>query len=193
MPRGGITGGYPVEGSTEPFGRGFASLFAGRFYGHKDPARKQLDDAEAAWIAGFVQAAERSVAAPDRSWRSVVDEGAAVDYLLLQELFKNYDAFRRSVFLTKGSDRALELGPIWDLDRSMGLDLAGSPVGVHGWITAGVGRGAGAAAAGMAGRPCALDRRERRGARRGRRRPDRRAESAQSCDEAVLSRHRGPA
>lgn len=137
VPRAGISGGYLVEGSTDRFGHGFASLFAGQFYGHKDPSRKQLDDDEAAWIASYVQASERSLAARDGSWRTVVDEPAAVDYLLLQELFKNYDAFRRSVFVTKGTDRPLELGPVWDLDRSMGLDLTGSAAGVHGWITAG--------------------------------------------------------
>jgi hypothetical protein len=135
--RDGISGGYLVEGSTDQFNGGVASLWAGQFYGHKDPSRKQLDDDEAAWIARYVQGAERAVAARDGSWRTVVDEAAAVDYLLLQELFKNYDAFSRSVFLTKGSDRRLEFGPVWDLNRSMGLDLAGSPVGVHGWITAG--------------------------------------------------------
>jgi hypothetical protein len=136
VPRDGISGGYLVEGSSDPFAGGFPSLTPGQFYGHKDPSRKQLDEQEVVWIGGYVRAAERAVAARDGAWRALVDEGAAVDYLLLQELFKNYDAFRRSVFLTKGSDRPLEFGPVWDLDRAMGRDLAGSPVGTHGWITA---------------------------------------------------------
>ena len=131
VPRKGISGGYLIEGSDEPFDRGFASLARGHFYGHKDPGREQLRDEEAAWIAAYVRTAEQAVAARDGSWR------AAVDYLLLQELFKNYDAFSRSVFLAKGSDRPLELGPVWDLDRAMGFDLTENRVGVHGWITAG--------------------------------------------------------
>lgn len=135
--RKGLSGGYLVESSSEPFERGFAGLSPGDFYGHKDPSRKQLRHEEAAWIAGYMHAAERAVAARDGSWRIFVGEGAAVDYLLLQELFKNYDAFSRSVFLAKGSNRPLQFGPVWDLDRAMGLDLTENHVGVHGWITAG--------------------------------------------------------
>jgi hypothetical protein len=136
--REGISGGYLLEASTDRFDGGFASLWPGQFYGHKDPSRKQLDDDEAAWIADYVQGAQRAVAARDGSWRTVVDEAAAVDYLLLQELFKNYDAFSRSVFLTKGSDRRLELGPVWDLDRSMGSIWPAAPSA----CTAGSRRGA---------------------------------------------------
>jgi CotH kinase protein len=61
--RDGISGGYLLEASTDRFDGGFASLWPGQFYGHKDPSRKQLDDDEAAWIADYVQGAERAVAA----------------------------------------------------------------------------------------------------------------------------------
>ncbi|HWC27533.1 MAG TPA: CotH kinase family protein [Solirubrobacteraceae bacterium] len=137
VPRSGISGGYLVELSSAPFPRGFPSLFAGRFYGHEDPKPRQLKSAEAAWIASYVAAAERAVAARDGSWRTLVAEAAAVDYLLLQELFKNYDAFHRSTFLAKGSDLPLAFGPIWDFDRSMGLDLTGGIAAASGWITPG--------------------------------------------------------
>jgi hypothetical protein len=135
--RAGLGGGYIVELSTAPLAGGFRSPVSGRFYGHKDPKRRQLKPAEAAWIADFVAAAERSVAARDGGWRALVDERAAVDYLLLQELFLNYDAFSRSTFLAKGADRPLALGPVWDFDRSMGLDLTGGRVGAQGWISPG--------------------------------------------------------
>jgi hypothetical protein len=137
VPRPGISGGYLVELSSSPLAGGFPSLSAGRFYGHKDPERTQLKRAEAAWIASYVAAAERSAAARDGSWRATVDEAAAVDYLLLQELFKNFDAFHRSTFLAKGADRPLVFGPVWDFDRSMGLDLTGGVADAHGWITPG--------------------------------------------------------
>ena len=137
VPRAGITGGYLVELSTDPFAGGFRSPFRGRFYGHKDPSSKQLEHRDAAWIASYVLAAERSAAARDGRWRAMVDEGAAVDYLLLQELFKNYDAFRRSTFLAKGTARPLAFGPVWDSDRAMGLDLTGGVADAHGWITPG--------------------------------------------------------
>ncbi len=137
VPRAGISGGYLVELSSSPFAGGFASRIAGRFYGHKDPKNKQLKPAEAAWVARYVSAAELLTAARDGSWRGALDEGAAVDYLLLQELFKNYDAFDRSTFIAKGTEQPLVFGPVWDFDRSMGLDLTGTVAGAQGWITVG--------------------------------------------------------
>lgn len=137
VPRSGISGGYLVELSSSPFVGGFPSPLGGRFYGHKDPKPRRLKTAETAWIASYVSAAERAAAARDGSWRAMVDEGAAVDYLLLQELFKNYDAFSRSTFLAKGTDLPLAFGPVWDLDRAMGLDLTGGAAGADGWITPG--------------------------------------------------------
>lgn len=136
--RKGITGGYLVELSSEAFPGGFEGPVSRRFYGHKDPRRKHLRSDEAAWIAGYVAAAEHAVAARDGSWRAFLDEPSAVDYLLLQELFSNQDAFHRSTFLAKPSDRPLVLGPVWDFDRAMGLTLAGGfAIPPRGWVTQG--------------------------------------------------------
>lgn len=138
VPRAGITGGYLVELSSEPFAGGFTGPVTGRAYGHKDPDHDDLKPAEAAWIAAYVADAERAVAARDGGWRAFVDESAAVDYLLLQELFANQDAFRRSTFLAKGTDQPLVFGPVWDFDRSMGLSLSGAfAIGPRGWVTPG--------------------------------------------------------
>jgi hypothetical protein len=45
---------------------------------------------------------------------------AAVDYLLLQELFKNADGIYSSTYMHKGRGAKLALGPVWDFDRAMG-------------------------------------------------------------------------
>jgi len=138
VPRRGISGGYLVELSSDPFARGFHGAVSGRFYGHKHPKAKQLNADETTWISGYVNAAERSVAMRDGSWRARVDESAAVDYLLLQELFANLDAFHRSTFLAKRTGRPLAFGPIWDFDRAMGLTLDGVfGAAPHGWVTPG--------------------------------------------------------
>ena len=49
-----------------------------------------------------------------------LDEAAAVDFVLLNELFKNQDAFRGSTYLARGGDGRWRLGPLWDFDISMG-------------------------------------------------------------------------
>jgi len=136
--RAGISGGYVVEGSATPFADGFQGPASGWFYGHKDPKFKQLRSDEAGWIAGYVAAAELSLAARNGSWRAFVDEPAAVGYLLLQELFTNLDAYSRSTFLAKGTDQPLVFGPVWDFDWSMGLDLSGGfSVAPQGWVSRG--------------------------------------------------------
>ena len=40
--------------------------------------------------------------------------------MLLNELFKNQDAFRASTYLARGAGGRWALGPVWDFDISMG-------------------------------------------------------------------------
>ena len=58
----------------------------------EDPERKDLLARQANAIAAPVRAAERALYGRG-SWRPYIDEAAAVDFVLLQELFKNQDAF----------------------------------------------------------------------------------------------------
>jgi hypothetical protein len=120
VPREGITGGYVLELAHGLKGAAFVGPVTQMPYGHHHPRAKRLTVAERAWVADHLGAAERALYQHEAPWRTIIDEDAAVDYVLLQELFRNQDAFRRSTFLTKGSDRPLALGPVWDFDRSMG-------------------------------------------------------------------------
>jgi hypothetical protein len=138
VPGAGISGGYLIEQSTTSLPRGFRGLLSGRWYGHKDPKPKHLKADRALWIFNYVSATELALAARNGRWRNHIDERVAVDYVLLQELFMNLDAFNRSTFLAKGTNRPFELGPIWDFDRSMGLTLSGEfGIAPTGWITPG--------------------------------------------------------
>ena len=91
----------------------------------EDPERSDLDRRRRAQIRRSVGAAERSLYArnardPVHGWRRHIDEGAAVDFILLNELFKNQDAFRASTYLARGAGGRWQLGPVWDFDISMG-------------------------------------------------------------------------
>jgi hypothetical protein len=57
---------------------------------------------------------------PRTGWRAHIDEAAAVDYVLVNELFKNQDAFSASTFLARGAGGRWQFGPVWDFDISMG-------------------------------------------------------------------------
>ena len=49
-----------------------------------------------------------------------LDEASAVDFALINELFKNQDGFHASTYMALRDDGKLHLGPVWDFDISMG-------------------------------------------------------------------------
>ena len=57
---------------------------------------------------------------PRRGWRAHVDPAAAMDYVLLQELFGNQDAFHASTFFHRPPGGRIVFGPLWDYDIAMG-------------------------------------------------------------------------
>ena len=65
-------------------------------------------------------AVRRRVPRPAHRLARALDARAAVDYLLVNELFKNQDAFHASTYLARGAGGRWRLGPVWDFDISMG-------------------------------------------------------------------------
>jgi hypothetical protein len=82
-----------------------------------------------------VNAAERALYGPG-SWRRRIDPASAVDFALLNELFKNEDGFHGSTYMALGADGRLHLGPIWDFDISMGNSDYGPSRRLRGWMLA---------------------------------------------------------
>jgi hypothetical protein len=71
---------------------------------------------------------------PTRGWRARLDRSAAVDYVLIQELFGNQDAFHASTYFHRAPGGKVVFGPIWDFDIAMGnttLDRFRTPPGWH--------------------------------------------------------------
>ena len=91
----------------------------------EDPERGELSRARRGAVQRSLAAAERSLYGrrfrdPARGWRAHIDEPAAIDFVLLNELFKNEDAFHASTYLARGGAGRWQLGPVWDFDISMG-------------------------------------------------------------------------
>jgi hypothetical protein len=91
------------------------------------------------WITAHVASFEhvlygRDFRAAEDGWRRYLDAAAAVDYVLLQELFKNQDAFLSSTFAHKPSGEKLVLGPLWDFDVALGNSNYGRSATVSGWL-----------------------------------------------------------
>src|SRR5262245_479225 len=85
----------------------------------EDPERGDLKRQRANAIAAKVRRAERALYRGG-PWRRHVDERSAIDFAIVQELFKNQDAFHASTFMALHDDGRLRLGPVWDFDISMG-------------------------------------------------------------------------
>ena len=139
-----VSGGYLLESSwnnkLEPEDSFFRAPITRKPIVFYDPERKDLSDRRAAWISDYVNRFERALYAdrfrdPGRGYRAYLDLRAAVDYTLINEFFKNEDAFKASTFLHKSRGGKLVLGPVWDFDVSMENPAFGRSA-PSGWLLA---------------------------------------------------------
>ncbi|MGH2920378.1 MAG: CotH kinase family protein, partial [Solirubrobacteraceae bacterium] len=118
-------------------GRFFRTTVKRQAVVYDDPKREDLSKREAAYERRVVRGAERALyRGGRRAWRSRLDVASAVDYVLIEELFRNPDAFQASTFMVKGAGSKLKLGPVWDFDIAMGNSTRANATRTSGWMTA---------------------------------------------------------
>ena len=72
---------------------------------------------------------------PERGYRKYVDISSYIDFTIINEIFRNPDAYLYSTYMYKDTDdksSKLQFGPVWDFDLAMGnstFQNAGSPAG----------------------------------------------------------------
>ncbi len=99
----------------------------------EDPERGDLSRKKAIALARPVRRAERALYGPGR-WKRHIDAASAADFALINELFKNQDAFHASTYFTLHSDGRLRMGPVWDFDISMGNSNYGASRVLPKWL-----------------------------------------------------------
>jgi hypothetical protein len=124
---------FPFQARTK--GPSFRTPVVRRPIVWEDPERGDLSRARAGAIAGRVKAAERALYRRG-GWRERIDEASAIDFALINELFKNQDAFHASTYMALDADGKLHLGPVWDFDISMGNSDYGPSRRLRGWMLA---------------------------------------------------------
>ena len=103
---------------------------------YDDPRRDDLSKQEAGYLRRVVRGAERALyRGSATAWRGRLHMAAAVDYILLEELFRNPDAFQASTFMVKGAGSKLKLGPVWDFDIGLGNSTRAHAKRTSGWMT----------------------------------------------------------
>ncbi|MDO9280506.1 MAG: CotH kinase family protein [Pseudomonadota bacterium] len=125
---GDLTGGYlfKIEGGG-PEDAWFISA-RGSPYEFRDPGADEISPAQRAYLTGWIDAFEAGMAAGDdpAAW---IDVPSFVDYVLVNELARNVDAYRRSTYLHKAPASLggrLHAGPVWDFNIAWGnVDYCG--------------------------------------------------------------------
>src|SRR5690606_3348428 len=107
-----------------------------------------LNAEQAAWLTQYVQMVHDTlIAQPIGDYAALIDVPSFVDYLIVNELTRNVDAYVRSAYYHKDRDGLLKAGPLWDYNFSLaigggttvdpqgGFQYAGSR-DVNGWYKA---------------------------------------------------------
>ncbi|MCK6504223.1 CotH kinase family protein [Myxococcota bacterium] len=94
---------------------------------------KDPDAAQQAGITAAIQAWQAAALADPSSLPAHVDVDSVIDFILLQELMKNNDAFYLSVHLWKDRDGPLVFSP-WDLDLSLGQPSYNDNENPYSWL-----------------------------------------------------------
>lgn len=132
-----VTGGYIIkidkldgennDGWYSEF-RPFSQSSKRIFYQYHYPAPDEIVEAQKNYIKAFIYAFESAMFGPYYAdtmlgYPKYIDVNSFVDYILLNELVKNIDAYRLSTFFYKDRDsrnRKLFAGPVWDFNLAFG-------------------------------------------------------------------------
>lgn len=68
------------------------------------------------------------------SYKEFIDTTSFVDYFLLNELSKNPDAYRSSVYFYTSESGKLTMGPVWDFDLAFANTLNPEDDNIEGWM-----------------------------------------------------------
>jgi len=130
-----LTGGYifKIDKLTGNGGSGWASeypppynLFRQIFFQYEYPKSEDITTEQAAYIEEFVYDFEDYLQEENFEISAdtpFFDVDSFIDYMIVNEVCKNIDAFRLSTFLYKDKDSnggKLQIGPVWDFNFSLG-------------------------------------------------------------------------
>ena len=125
-----ITGGYMLKIDRPDSGdSGFRTSIGNPTYGdgtlcYVDPKEVEITAAQSLYIRGYLDDFEAALYGPNSTdpnsgYAHYIDVASWVDHNLLNMLAKNVDALRLSTHLHKTRNGKIEMGPIWDFDRSL--------------------------------------------------------------------------
>lgn len=133
-----LTGGYilkmdKVNGSNTGDGWNspyppFPGAWQKTFFQYEYPDSRDITAVQKNYITGFISQMENAIASPDyrhpeTGYRKWIDTQSLMDYIIINELAKNPDAYRLSTFFYKERDSdggKVHFGPVWDNNLGFG-------------------------------------------------------------------------
>ena len=116
---------YDINGALlafAPYGSPYhPQKFLETYFLYEYPKEEDITATQKTYIANYIDQFETALLTDDfatstRTYTNFIDLSSFVDYFILNELFRNVDAYRLSTYLSKDRDGKLSMGPIWDLD-----------------------------------------------------------------------------
>ncbi|VEU83278.1 CotH kinase family protein [Acholeplasma hippikon] len=97
-------------------------IVTGKYYVIKSPDMRDFSDlvreAKINYIKSYIRDMEQSFI--DGTYENYIDIDSAIDFWIIQELFKNNDAAFSSFYFHKEKNGKIKLGPLWDFDIALG-------------------------------------------------------------------------
>jgi len=110
----------PTDGwvSTHPFRESPIDYHA---YHYEYPKARNITSSEAAYLQGWFENVESILTGPDSlKYAQFIDLRSWIDYIIMNELGRDVDAYNASTFLVKRADGLIYAGPIWDQNFAFG-------------------------------------------------------------------------
>jgi hypothetical protein len=133
-----LTGGYIIKIDKETgsnSGAGWNSLYSPysgawqkTYFQYEYPKADEISYAQKNYIRNHMNMVENSIAGQDfkdpvKGYRKYIDTESLMDYIIINELAKNPDAYRLSTFFYKERDSdggKIKFGPVWDFNLGFG-------------------------------------------------------------------------
>ncbi len=112
-------------------------------YQYYDPDGFELQREQREYIRNFMREFEMVLSGPDyvhyeKGFRAYIDRRSFIDFLIINEISKNIDAYIFSTYMykTKDSDGGkLHMGPVWDFNIAYGnVDYNDAAMQYYGWM-----------------------------------------------------------
>jgi len=122
-----LSGGYITKADKDTGGDIFAFDIDWVHYIHHEPEPEEITTAQNNYIFGVFTKLRTTTASGNSSFStgypSVIDVPSFINFMLINEISSNVDAYSLSTFFHKDRNGKLRAGPIWDLNLTFGNDL----------------------------------------------------------------------